>query len=795
MKSNYVNVVGGVAPVLEKEIMTFPHKCDDFQKHAFFSIACGENLLATAHTGSGKTVIAEYAIVHTILNTGKNVVYTSPIKSLSNEKYNDFKKKFAQYPEIRLGILTGDNKINPDGNCLIMTAEILRNALYRLKVDPEKGESRYELKKSVIDKLGCVIIDEVHFITDPDRGKVWEETLVLLDRDVNLIMLSATIDKPEVFAQWIGEIKNKKINLISTSHRVVPLRHYIYAGEKRYLIFDDAYDHASYIDAYKAHNNHLTFKKRNGRNNYNVNDLVKYLKKEKLLQAIFFSFYKKNCEEYAGGVCEALVQSEEIAQIKEIFSKYLNKYEKQYERLEQFQIVKGLVLKGIAFHHSGLLPVLKEIVEILFHMGLVKVLFATETFAVGVNMPTRTVVFMELEKFTSERGGGRRSLTASEYKQMSGRAGRRGIDVRGEVIIFPMFEFPEDKLLRELLLGKAAKIISKFKIDYQFFLRVIQSDAISIDDFLNNSLQGREIRKMISEGERELEVLGKEEVSVLGFDEKIIELYRLCEGGENGLGGQVKFVMGGKQMKYLKKLKGEVLGNEEGRKGYEEYCMRMKMSKKIGELEDSVKMWSKYSERVLQGVVRLLKEGGFIGEGGEILKRGVIAAQINECNSCLLTEMICGGYFVGLEAAEIVGMLAIFVDDGKIEDRISLSEVVATKKMKEYLEDFSGVVEEYQYLEQSIGIEQCDDKYWAISYDFIDSAYLWACGADLGKIFAREDMYIGNFIRNMIKINNIAKDLIHLCELDGDISVIPTLSKIESLVMKDFVTVNSLYLS
>ncbi|AYV84599.1 MAG: DEXDc helicase [Hyperionvirus sp.] len=779
---SYVNVCTGVAEEVKDPAMVFAYKCDEFQKHGFWCIANGENLLATAHTGSGKTTLAEYAIANTIRG-GKNVVYTSPIKSLSNEKYNDFSKKYASFSGVRLGILTGDNKINPDGNCLIMTAEILRNALYRLKKEGDlKGDAT-----NFMDKVGCVIMDEVHFINDADRGKVWEETIVLLDRNIQLIMLSATIDKAEQFAQWIGEIKQKKINLISTVYRVVPLRHYIFAGEKRYMIFDTVYDHVKFMEASKAHDDFV--KKNKGGVTYGVNDLVKYLKKEKLLQAIFFSFSKKNCESYARAVSEVVVEGEEIVKIREIFNKYLFRFEKQYMKLDQFQVVKGLLLKGVAFHHSGLLPVLKEIVEIIFHLGLIKVLFATETFAVGVNMPTRTVVFMELEKFTG--GGKKRSLTAGEYKQMSGRAGRRGIDVRGEVIILPVYGFPEDQLLRELLLGKVARIESKLKIDYQFFLKVIQSEATNISDFLGKSLFGLESKKMIDSAEIELNGL-KSGLVEGEYSEKVVELF----GMESMVvGGNVKFVMGGKQMKRLKELRKEVVGRE-----YEEYCVFREKVKRINEMEGNVKKWKSYAGDVLNGVICLLKEGEFIGVGGEILKKGVIAAQINECNAIVLTEMIVGGYFVGLSAEEIVGLLAIFIDETKTDDMIGLDDVVGTPKLKEYVSDLVDVVAQYQYLEESIGIEGSDDKYWSLSYDFIDAAYLWASAkndADISKVFSAgvETMYVGNFIRSMIKINNIAKDLIHLCELNGDITPIPILSKIEGLVMKDFVTVNSLYLS
>lgn len=802
---NFVNTITGPASVeINNPPIIFPYKCDDFQKHAFVCISNNENLLVTAHTGSGKTTIAEYAIAHTI-NKGMNVVYTSPIKSLSNEKYNDFKKKFSDNAKLSLGILTGDNKINPDGNCLIMTAEILKNTLYRLKSKSfENIDYIHDIKKNFIDKIGCVIIDEVHFINDHDRGKVWEETIVLLNRDVQLILLSATINQPENFAKWIGNIKQKKINLISTTYRAVPLEHYIYTGDKLYHIFDPDgnYKQSEYTQANKEYSQSQKIRQLKHKSDINLNqiqDIIKYLQKYDMLQAIFFSFSKKNCERYAQMITDSLVDLSDMKEIECIFNKYMHTYEKRYEHIEQYKIIKKIISKGIAFHHSGLLSILKEIIEIIFHKGLIKVLFATETFSVGVNMPTRTVIFTELEKFTHE---GKRSLNTAEYKQMSGRAGRRGIDTSGNVIILPIYNFPDDQLLKNLLMGSVPHISSQFKIDYQFFLKAIQSESTDISSFLKDSLMMAECKQMIVANEKELETLNNQ---LKLFDlnsiqspqlDKIKELYKLQNNDDSIYG--IKVTMSKAQSKRLNSLKSEINKNSNMHEIYNKYCSHNQIKFKYDECLKNINSWKSYSDKLLKNVERILVINGFIAEDMSILKKGIIAAQINECNAIILTEMITRGSFKGLSSEEIVALLALFIEESKSDDKLSFNDIKVTGKLGEHIKNIITIIDSYILMEKNIGILD-NEKYWEISFDFIDIAYNWVNETINQESPTRmfesfENVYIGNFIRNMIKINNIVKDLIYLFQINGDNEIIPILEKIGPLIMKDFVTVNSLYL-
>lgn len=808
IENNFVEIITGpCTEQLKDPPITFPYECDDFQKHAFSCISKGENVLVTAATGCGKTIVGEFGIANTI-NKNLNVVYTSPIKSLSNEKYNDFRNKF-QGSNINLGILTGDNKINPDGNCLIMTAEILRNALYKLKSDNKAVDvidNKYDIKANFLDKLGCVIMDEVHFINDPDRGKVWEESIVLINNNVQLILLSATISEPYKFAKWIGNIKQKKINLISTTHRVVPLHYYIYTGNNLHQIFDqnNNYKPDNYIIAKKEYLQLQKIRQQKHKSETNftlIQDTIKYLQKHNMFQTIFFSFSKKNCEYYAQTINEIFISQSEIKEIDLIYNKYMHKYEKQYEKLEQYQTVKKLLSKGIAFHHSGLLPILKEIIEIIFHKGLIKVLFATETFAVGVNMPTRTVVFVELEKFTTHDG--KRSLLTSEFRQMSGRSGRRGIDTSGNVIILPLYDFPEDQLLKTLLTGMVPYIQSQFKIDYQFYLKIIQSEHTNITSFLNDSLFNLEnIQQQIIK-EKELNIIN-DKIKTLNFDQTIIpksqltlikELYKLQNTNTDQLISGIKISISKDKIKKMNTLKNEINKDKSLRNLYENYCRSIELDKKCNEIITEINDCKSYSGEILDNIKTFLKRTKFIMDDTVVLVKGIIASQINECNAIILTEMITEGFFKGLLPEEIVGMLAIFIEETKSEDKMNLNDVEATPKLKEYIYDIMQIIDDYKYIEQEIGINN-NSEYWDISFDFVDAAYNWAKDEVTDKVFEKLDnIYIGNFIRNMIKINNIVKDIILLLQINNDNESIPILEKIEPMIMKEFVTINSLYLS
>ena len=808
----------------------FDYKLDDFQKHSFDCIEKDENVLVTVPTGSGKSLIAMYAIGHTIVKKGKIAVYTAPIKSLSNEKYKDFSIKFGSEfttknsINVTVGILTGDNKINPDGNCLIMTAEILRNALYKLQISKETGViGDIQDFSSKVDKIGCVVIDEIQFINDADRGKVWEETLVLLDPSVQIIMLSATLDGAEDFARWVANIKKKRTNLIEMGKRVVPLRHYIFQDSVLYNVLDEnnTYISKNYQDALTKYKTSqiVRAKKHKSENNYNlIPEFVEFMKKANMLQCIFFSFSRANCEYYASLIKKNLVTFEERGEITKIFSSHMHKYEKQYETLPQYIKVKDLVTNGIAFHHSGLLPILKEIIEIIFSKKLIKVLFATETFAAGVNMPARTVVFTELEKYTQ---GGRRDIDTTEYRQMSGRAGRRGLDKVGYTVILPVSDFPSEQKLRRIMLGKMQRLESKLKIDYQFLLKAIQSKATSIEDFMNNSLfqkqqvsSARDIKDSISVINSRIDELEKEYIITLSkIPEKleavntITKMYELTNATVATLNTNisVKVSVNKQQQKLHNSIKKQIEDSKELSYLYKIHCDLTGTKKELELVQREYNSIDKYLQCTYDSIIKYLRDLGYLLNNDKVLNtitfadvtmRGVLAAQINECNSLILTELLINDYFKDLNPEEIIAILSIFVLDAKIDEEISLDDIEATENIYDKLVKLNTLIDTLYNKEVSAGIVG-NDEFWRVSYNYVDIAYMWACGCSVHEVmsYTGNQMYEGNFIKNMIKINNIAKDISCLCKICNKLELLPVFEKIDALIMRDIVTINSLYLS
>lgn len=461
---------------------TFP--LDLFQKQAIYHLERGDNVFVAAHTSAGKTVVAEWAILKCQKHFTK-AIYTSPIKALSNQKFRDFRSKWG---EDAVGLVTGDVQVNPGaGILLVMTTEILRSMLYR--------------QAEVLGEIEVVIFDEVHYINDADRGVVWEEVIIMLPPTVQLVMLSATIPNTIEFASWVGRThRGRPVYVISTSHRPVPLEHYLYAPTNNegsltqpLLKIVDAQSRfleESYREALK--------RRQRGRPTYGMvptasykgqwMDVIYLLKKKNLLPVVAFTFSRRQCEENVASLANLdLTTASEKSAIHLFLEHAITTKLKPIDRqLPQILRVREMLGRGLAIHHSGLLPLLKEAVEILFGRGLVRVLFATETFAMGVNMPARTVLFSSL---TKHDGLQRRLLLPTEYTQMAGRAGRRGIDSTGTVIILAQSSdsLPSDASIKTMILGRATKLVSQFRLTYSMILNLLRVQALRIEEMIKAS--------------------------------------------------------------------------------------------------------------------------------------------------------------------------------------------------------------------------------------------------------------------------------------------------------------------
>ncbi|XP_057258622.1 exosome RNA helicase MTR4 isoform X1 [Pezoporus wallicus] len=465
----------GLKPRTGKAAKEYPFILDAFQREAILCVDNKQSVLVSAHTSAGKTVCAEYAIA-LALREKQRVIFTSPIKALSNQKYREMYEEFQD-----VGLMTGDVTINPTASCLVMTTEILRSMLYR--------------GSEVMREVAWVIFDEIHYMRDSERGVVWEETIILLPDNVHYVFLSATIPNARQFAEWICHLHKQPCHVIYTDYRPTPLQHYIFpaGGDGLHLVVDengdfreDNFNTAMQVlrDAGDLAKGDQKGRKGGTKGPSNVFKIVKMITERNFQPVIIFSFSKKDCEAYALQMTKLDFNTdEEKKMVEEVFNNAIDCLSDEDKKLPQVEHVLPLLKRGIGIHHGGLLPILKETIEILFSEGLIKALFATETFAMGINMPARTVLFTSASKFD---GKDFRWISSGEYIQMSGRAGRRGMDDRG-IVILMVDEKMSPTVGKQLLKGSADPLNSAFHLTYNMVLNLLRVEEINPEYMLEKS--------------------------------------------------------------------------------------------------------------------------------------------------------------------------------------------------------------------------------------------------------------------------------------------------------------------
>ena len=497
----YIPISEHKAP--ENPARTWPFTLDPFQKVSIASIERGESVLVSAHTSAGKTVVAEYAIAQS-LNNNQRVIYTSPIKALSNQKYREFVAEFGD-----VGLMTGDVTINPTATCLVMTTEILRSMLYR--------------GSEIMREVAWVVFDEIHYMRDKARGVVWEETIILLPDKVRYVFLSATIPNAMQFAEWITKTHGQPVHVVYTDFRPTPLQHYFFpAGadgihlvvDEKGVFREDNFNKAMTTIADKQGDDPAdAMAKRKGRGKdkrlnkggtkgpSDIYKIVKMIMLRNYNPVIVFSFSKNQCEAYALQMSNlSFNEASEKDMVDKVFNNALEMLTAEDKSLPQIQNILPLLKRGIGIHHSGLLPILKETIEILFQEGLIKVLFATETFSIGLNMPAKTVVFTSVKKFD---GVSQRWVTSSEFVQMSGRAGRRGLDDRG-IVIMMIDDKMEPAIAKEIVRGEQDKLNSAFYLGYNMILNLMRVEGISPEFMLERCFYQFQNTASVSGMEKEL---------------------------------------------------------------------------------------------------------------------------------------------------------------------------------------------------------------------------------------------------------------------------------------------------
>lgn len=830
------------------EYHKFKYEPDHFQLYGFKAIDQGNNILVTAHTGAGKTALAIYAIAKWLKISDNQIIYCSPIKALSNQKHLEFKEIFDKDGSNNIGVLTGDVKVNPNGRVIIMTAEILRNSLLKTNA----SEDSYDFNFNP-DTVKCVILDEVHYINNEDRGKVWEEIITNLNPNIQLVMLSATISGAENLANWVGNLKKIKCHHIPTAFRPVPLNHYIYDYSQELIgkhplkcisngkkgTNDSGWIEGSWSGVFTNIVKYM--KKNNGR--YRNPDLVlydciKYCKENLMLPINIFILNRDYLEKLAKNLVLTCVDKDEIKEINQIWDKYLLRYRDIYQHSDQWRYVHDLVNKGIGIHHSGMIPILKEMVEILYEKKLVKVLFATETFALGVNMPTRTVVFHRVSKFD---GKGKRALKPEEYIQMAGRSGRRGLDDYGNVIILPDMGMKNEHDAKKMIKSEPQIIKSRLHIDYSFLLKrmVIMHDSGEKDVFkfiCNNisstmfSIEETNISISANKSNRSKLDSLKEELDVIENkfytinsnnlkDEENELVIKLCESIDkinreikfsNDHGFTIKANQMKKNMKKIKECSDQIVSLSNVKSSdldeYITYYIKSKsLQTEINKFELIVEETCIADIRFRNQIdllIQFLIEFNMVSSNEsnyQLTSLGRIVAEVNECNPILMGYIIEENLLDDLEFNEIVAVLSVFVSE-RHEDAPFVGELNTSDNAKSVLNSIQSHIENLEKYED-ININKLPfifSSNWDFNLSMYEVISEWAKGecvwGEIKVLYSKYFSFEGNFCRNILRLVNLLRNIEAIAVMCNKVSLINKIKGYPEKLSRDIVTTDSLYI-
>ena len=806
----------------------WPFPLSDFQKYAIESIINGNSTVVTAHTGSGKTLPAEFLIRYLCKEKGKKVIYTAPIKALSNEKFWDLKKKF---PEISFGIITGDIKHNAEADVLIMTTECLNNTLFQMKmlkegtIEPTQVNLLFEM--DINTELGGVVFDEIHYINDPDRGHVWEESIMMLPNNVQILGLSATIQNPEKLCSWIA---NKKLPvwLCPNDKRVVPLIHYAYLTvpestlhkfpkeiknkvfdlyEKNIVIKNTGFKERTYeniknVIKYFEKNKVRVDKK------FVLNQIINYVKMHDLLPAICFVFSQKKTEEYAECIQASLFEegSKIPSTVKDECKKIMMKLPnyREYIELPEYKKIVKLLEKGIAYHHAGVTTVFREMIEILFAKGYIKLLFATETFAVGINMPTRTTIFTSMKKYSSK---GFRYVTPGEYTQMSGRAGRRGMDPLGVVFHLINFysvqnSFPSTKDMRVILSGKPASIESKFKINTNIILKLISVNNTNFESFIKNSLVANSISK-------QKKVLNEILTSLIEKKERMYLKFESLQTDINDI--KTYQELESQNMNFSRKKRKKILSQMQMLKkehktfdsDYDWYLSYLNVDFEILKQKKTIRNLDTYIENKIKLILSILVNNGFVDDTNTLTLKGRIASNINELHPLAIANILDSKILEDLPPIDIACVLSIFTNL-KLNDANSVADKNTLSISKKAIAVIDKIEKEHHHfydIQLANKMEDLQAEHLNnIHYNLCDFIHEWWKADDGNKCYKEIEkmkfygVSLGKIIKAILKINNIIDELEKACLIQNNFKLLEKLKEIPKNILKFIATNQSLYL-
>jgi ATP-dependent RNA helicase HelY len=733
----------------------FDFPLDDFQIQGCHSLEAGRGVLVAAPTGAGKTVVGEFA-AYLAMKTGKKCFYTAPIKALSNQKFSDFREMFG---EENVGLLTGDSSFNSDASIVVMTTEVLRNMVY--------ANSR------TLSNLQYVVMDEVHYLADKFRGAVWEEILIHLPEHIHVASLSATVSNAEEFGDWLNEVRGNTDVIVSETRPVPLYQHVLFNNRLLDLFTEDGKVNPEIVRLEKE-----SFRKvrasggynKGRRNDWNDKPNVKHLSRpevieklnrEGLLPAITFIFSRNACSAavhqcLVGGI--RLTNAEERSTIREIvFRATANIPEEDLVVLGFSEWLDGLE-RGIAAHHAGLLPSFKETVEELFQRGLIKCVFATETLALGINMPARTVV---LEKLTKWNGESHVSISPGEFTQLTGRAGRRGIDIEGNAVILWGKDIDSGSVAG-LASTRTYPLRSSFKPTYNMTINLISRfGADQARTSLESSFAQYQADKAVVSLARQI---NRNEQVAAELTESLT-----CHAGDFLEYAQIKSEISSFEKSMSKLSKAKRVGAEDElitlRRTLKAHpchsCSEKEAHSRIAEkisrlaketkgLSDRVSTRTDLIAKRFDRVQIMLEKYGYL-ENGVIGSWGELLAKIYGETDLLIAEMIKKGSFDTLNGPEMVAVLAALVFEARKDE----SPKIPRGAVEEVLEDLVRQWGKIHDDEKEIGLETMREP----DLGFCSAAYRWASGHSLASILKGTELTVGDFIRSMKQIIDLLRQM------------------------------------
>jgi ATP-dependent RNA helicase HelY len=744
-------------------LFTFP--LDPFQEEAIAHIRDGRSVMVAAPTSSGKTLVAEYALWRAVHLNGR-AIYTTPIKALSNQKRRDLESLFPG----QVGLLTGDRSENPDAPIVVMTTEVLRNMLVEESVD--------------LDNVTCVVFDEVHYLADPDRGTVWEEAIITAPQHVQLVCLSATIANADEIAAWISTT-HREISLVRHDERPVPLDHYLFRDERLVLIRSGNGKRRSVFNADRKSDSPYP------------SDVLRAMARADLLPAIWFAFSRNGAEGSAQACIKAAprLTEEQLGRIETAIAAALEALPPEDRSLPQLSSLLGLLRRGIGFHHAGLLPPMKELVERLFIEGLLSVVCATDTLAVGINMPARSVVIGSLVR---PFGG---LLSPNDFSQLTGRAGRRGIDERGAVVMLPGKSYAFEDAYAEVS-GPLQPVLSAFRLRYSTVLSTLEGSPERLDALVRSSLRQYQMKAKAR----------RAEVDLAGLEEQLAGIGHEDDAGDlsDYLAVQMELSVAEKEQKRARNARnksprnGQVVRRHERAKEERErlskllrqhpahgaatviertHPERLEWLRQLHKLRVTIKQaqaeCDQAAEDTAHAVRSVLNRLGYISKRG-LARKAHGLQEIVAPSGIVLSEMYESRAFDGLDPSELAEVMSWFASDA---NRRRENFFRLPRHLQRIRRDAAETFRRIERLEVDAGIELTQGP----SAWFYGVAHAWCEGASIEEITARIDLGEGDIVSLLNKTIDLLDQFDHLCMRYGDAELMDICGEARRLMWRGLV--------